>query len=308
MTKKGTSFLLESGEKCVQIPNEVIQKNYRKWDNFIIGQFHGNLPSHGAFHATFNGIWSNRVRDITVSKLRPRTIFIRIPNSASRARVLSQGMWLIEGQTMFVADWALGLTPLLPELTHVPVWLEFREVSPYFFSEEGLEHIVGLVGDPVHCHPSTLNMINLEVAKVLTIIDPTKEIPEAVNAQFMTGEISRIKVSCPWLPPIYKHCQEMGHNIRRCLTVPITCIGCNSTAHLPVACPKGRKKAVYNKDHIAKKLDMILINDNWQLAFPYAYGFFGDLDASDHCPSYIIFGKGSMSKRHFMISHFLLQP
>ncbi|KAL1198665.1 putative ribonuclease H protein [Cardamine amara subsp. amara] len=58
---------------------------------------------------------------------------------------------------------------------------------------------------------------------------------------------------------------------------------------------------------IAKKLDRILINDHWQLARPYAYGFFGDLDASDHCPATIVLGEGNKSKRPFMISHFLLQ-
>lgn len=147
---------------------------------------------------------------------------------------------------MFVANWAPGLTPTLPELTAVPVWLEFREVPPHFFSEEGLEHIAGLVGHPVYLHPSTADMTNLEVAKVLTIIDPTKEIPEAVNAKFATGQISRIKVSCPWLPPICKHCSEMGHSKRHCPTAPVTCSGCQSTVHETTACPK--KKKLYVKE------------------------------------------------------------
>ncbi|KAL1222313.1 putative ribonuclease H protein [Cardamine amara subsp. amara] len=58
---------------------------------------------------------------------------------------------------------------------------------------------------------------------------------------------------------------------------------------------------------IAKELDRILINDQCQLTFPYAYGLFGDLDASDHCPASIIFKDGNQAKRSFMISHFLLQ-
>ncbi|KAL1218979.1 hypothetical protein V5N11_020289 [Cardamine amara subsp. amara] len=181
MSKKGTPFLLESGEICVQIPNEVIQRNHRKWDSFIVGHFHGNLPTHGALHAIFNGIWSSKARDITVSKLGPRTVLIRIPHASSRTRVLSQGIWLIEGQTMFKATWAPKLTLILPELAAVPVWMELREVPPHFFSDEGLEHIAGLVGDPVCLHPSTANMTNLEVVKVLTIIDPTKEIPKAAS-------------------------------------------------------------------------------------------------------------------------------
>ncbi|KAL1193283.1 hypothetical protein V5N11_033617 [Cardamine amara subsp. amara] len=250
MSKKGTSFVLEYGELCVQIPNEVIRRNHRRWDSFIIGQFHGNLPTHGALHAIFNGIWSNKTRDITVSKLGERTILIRIPNASTRARVIKQGMWQIEGQTMFVAAWAPGLTPVLPELTAVPVWMEFRDVPPHFFSEESLEHIAGLVGHPVDLHPSTANMTNLEVAKVLTIIDPTKEIPEAVNAQFANGEISRIRVTCPWLPPICKHCQEMGHSISRCPTAPILCQTCKSSTHSLEGCPRAKKQADLSRKEI----------------------------------------------------------
>lgn len=241
MEKKGAPFVLETGELCVQIPNEVITRNHKRWESFIIGQFHGNLPSPGALHAILNGIWSNRLRDITISKLATRTVLIRIPNSITRQRVLNQGIWHIEGQTMFVAAWEPGLKPTMPELTEAPVWLEFRGVPPHFFSEEGFEHIAGMLGHPVYCHPSTINMTNLEVGKVLTIINPSVPLPEAVNIQFATGEIHRIAVSSPWLPPICSHCQEVGHSIRRCPTAPITCLGCNSSSHNEESCPRAKK-------------------------------------------------------------------
>ncbi|XP_010501556.1 PREDICTED: uncharacterized protein LOC104778826 [Camelina sativa] len=241
MSKKGETFILESGEMCVKIPNEVIIRNNKRWEPFIIGQFHGNLPPRGVLHAIFNGIWSNRHRDITISRLGPRTVLIRIPNSSTRQRILTQGMWLIEGQTMFVAPWEPGLNPELPELTEVPVWLEFRGVPPHFFSEEGFEHIAGILGQPIRCHQATIDMTNLEVGKVLTVINPSSPLPEAVNVQFSSGQIHRVTVSCPWLPPICKHCQEMGHSIRRCPTAPITCSSCNSSGHTLETCPKLRK-------------------------------------------------------------------
>lgn len=96
---------------------------------------------------------------------------------------------------MFVAECSPGLNPKMPELTEVSVWFEFREVPPHFFSIEGLEHIAGILEEPKFMHPFTLNMTNLEVAKVFTIIDPTKPIPEAINVQFELGEIHRIKVA-----------------------------------------------------------------------------------------------------------------
>lgn len=228
MAKKGVPFVLESGDVCVKIPNEVIKRNHKKWELFIIGQFHGNLPSHGALHVILNEIWSHKLCDITLSKLGPNTVLIKIPNVDMRKRVLSQGIWHIERQTMFVADWSLGLNLTMPELTKVPVWLEFRGVPPHFFSIEGLEHIVGILGDPKFPHPSTLNMTNLEVAKVFNIIDPTKLIPKAINVQ------------CMWLPPT--HFQEMGHSICRCPTAPITYSVCKSTDHSTETCPKAKKK------------------------------------------------------------------
>lgn len=57
---------------------------------------------------------------------------------------------------------------------------------------------------------------------------------------------------------------------------------------------------------IAKKLDRILINDHWLLKYPSAYAQFGDPDFSDHSPSCIVFGDRVQTKKHFMVSNFLL--
>ncbi|KFK24244.1 hypothetical protein AALP_AAs61703U000100 [Arabis alpina] len=217
MKKKGTPFLLDSGEICVKIPNEVIQRNHKRWDSFVLGQFHGNLPSPGALHAIFNGIWSRKLRDITISKLGSNTVLIRIPCPSTR----------------------------------IPVWLEFRGVPPHFFSEEGLEHVAGALGHPLHLHPSTANMTNLEVAKVFTIINPSKPLPEAMNVQFESVEIRRIEVACPWLPPICDYCKAVGHSQRRCPTTPITCSACKSTAHADENCPRAKKKDDKVEAHLA---------------------------------------------------------
>lgn len=67
-----------------------------------------------------------------------------------------------------------------PALTAAPIWLELRNVPFQFFNEDSLEHITGLVGDRKYLHLATENKINLEVlevAKVLTIIDPRQPLP-----------------------------------------------------------------------------------------------------------------------------------
>lgn len=117
-----------------------------------------------------------------------------------------------------------------------------------FFNEDGLERIAGLVGHPKYLHPMTANKTNLEVAKVLTIIDPRKPLPEAVNVQFDSGVISRVLVSSPWMPPVCELCKEIGHASRRCPSLSKSCSHCKSKNHALANCthkqqkePTGRK-------------------------------------------------------------------
>ncbi|XP_009111975.1 uncharacterized protein LOC103837364 [Brassica rapa] len=181
--------------------------------------------------------------DIIVSKLEGCAFLFRIPNVATRNHVIKQRLWQIEGQTMFVANWEPGNLPEKPALTFAPIWLELRNVPLQFFNEDGLERIAGLVGHPKYLHPATANKTNLEVAKVLTIIDPREPLPEAVNVQFDSGHIARVKVSSPWMPPVCSHCKEIGHNIKRCPTPPKTCKTCKSTVHTSEDCPRAKNQS-----------------------------------------------------------------
>ncbi|XP_056850409.1 uncharacterized protein LOC130499922 [Raphanus sativus] len=225
---------------CVKIPNSIIEKNKKSWEAFVIGQFYSDPPAQSLIHTIVNGIWSKQYKDITVSKLEGNAFLFRIPNVGTRNHVVKQRLWQIEGQTMFVAHWEPGNLPEKPSLSSAPIWLELRNVPLQFFNEDGLERIAGLVGEPKYLHPTTANKTNLEVAKVLTIIDPRQPLPEAVNVQFESGDISRVIVSSPWMPPVCSHCKEIGHNIKRCPSAPITCNTCKSTAHSTEACTRTR--------------------------------------------------------------------
>ncbi|KAL0787833.1 hypothetical protein Bca101_004079 [Brassica carinata] len=238
MDPEGTPFTLDSGEACVKIPNSVIERNRKAWDSFIIGQFYEEAPARGAVHAIVNGMWSKQRRDISVSKMDENTFLFRVPCPHARRRILKQCLWQVDGQTMFVAKWAPGATPEKPTLSTVPVWLDFHGVPLQFFNKDALKEIAGLVGHPLYLHPATENLTNIEVAKVYTVIDPRKPLPEAVNAQFECGEVVRIGVSCPWLPSLCSHCSKVGHTISKCPAAPPRCLICRSVKHSTVACTR----------------------------------------------------------------------
>lgn len=117
-------------------------------------------------------------------------------------------------------------------------YLQFWSVPLQFFNRDALKEIVGLVGHPLDIHPSTENLTNIEVAKVYTVIDPRKPLPEAVNAQFESGEVVRFTVSSPWLPSLCSHCLKVGHTISKCPNAPPKCDICGSVKHNSSSCTR----------------------------------------------------------------------
>lgn len=210
------------------------------------------------------------MRDITVTKMEGYAFLFCIPNAYTRNRVINQRLWQIGGQTMFVAKWEPDVVLVKPELTEAPIWLELRNVPYQFFHEEGLEQIAGLVGDPKNLHQATANKTNIEIAKVFTIIDPRKPLPESVLVEFDSGENQRVLVSSPWMPPVCSHCKEIGHSLRHCKLAPITCNECRATTHTEETCKRakkqGGKKPRYKSRRRSKSTDAPKVQDGQWVA------------------------------------------
>ncbi|KAL1193633.1 hypothetical protein V5N11_017528 [Cardamine amara subsp. amara] len=117
ITKCGSPFKLETGEHCVVIPNKVIEESKPLWKDFVVGQFYRDPPSFGKIKALVNLLWSKWQRDITVTKLDSENSYLfKIPNISARQRVVREGIWSIDGSTMFVAPWIPGVKPSKPAL------------------------------------------------------------------------------------------------------------------------------------------------------------------------------------------------
>ncbi|XP_010431231.1 PREDICTED: uncharacterized protein LOC104715533 [Camelina sativa] len=72
---------------------------------------------------------------------------------------------------------------------------------------------------------------------------------------------------------------------------------------------RGNKFTWWNnqdQNPIAKKLDRVLINDEWLDKFSISYAHFAEPDFSDHSLAIIYFGQRQRGRRHFMINHYLL--
>uniref|UniRef100_A0A0D3ASJ7 DUF4283 domain-containing protein n=1 Tax=Brassica oleracea var. oleracea TaxID=109376 RepID=A0A0D3ASJ7_BRAOL len=138
------------------------------------------------------------------------SFLFRVPCSNARRRILKQSLWQIDGQTMFVAKWSPGIQQVKPELEMVPVWLEFTRVPFQFFNKDALREIAGMVGHPLCLHPATENPTNIEVAKVYTVIDPRKPLPEFVNARLRAETLEESQSQVPGFPRSAHSARNLG--------------------------------------------------------------------------------------------------
>lgn len=85
---------------------------------------------------------------------------------------------------------------------------------------------------------------------------------------------------------------------------------CMYSSHLADLSFCGHHYTWWNKQEanpIARKLDRLLVNDNWLADFPLSYGEFQDPAFSDHCPTCVHLGGQLVRKqRPFKFSNFLL--
>lgn len=60
------------------------------------------------------------------------------------------------------------------------------------------------------------------------------------KSNFDSGEISRVLVSSPWMPPVCESCKEIGHVTRRCPSSVAAkpCSRCKSLTHITANCPQ----------------------------------------------------------------------
>lgn len=72
---------------------------------------------------------------------------------------------------------------------------------------------------------------------------------------------------------------------------------------------KGHLHTWWNKSEespLTKKLDRVLVNDEWLLQFPLSFSLFGEPDFSDHSPICVSLGTNSVrTKSSFMFTNYI---
>ncbi|KFK24273.1 hypothetical protein AALP_AAs46602U000100, partial [Arabis alpina] len=128
------------------IPEEVL-RSQPLWSSYIVGYFIGDAPHIGKVHATVNRIWTsgNRGTKIDVQFLNSKAVLFRVEDSEMRSRVLKKHYWHIGESPLVVEEWNPKATNLKPDLSTMPIWVDFAGVPDQLFSETGLKFLGDII-------------------------------------------------------------------------------------------------------------------------------------------------------------------
>ncbi|ESQ46661.1 hypothetical protein EUTSA_v10000538mg [Eutrema salsugineum] len=214
-------FVLTNGIAQITIPKEIVADAMPLWKNFVVGYFMGDAPHVGSIHATVNRIWSSsdRASKIDVQFINRSTVLFRIDNANSRERVLRRKYWYIANTPLVVDEWTPESAHKAPDLSAMPLWVDFRGVPGYLYSHAGLKFLSRTTGEFVKLHPNTEKCLRMDVARALVEVDMQKPLTEKICFTSDQGEEITVDVFYPWLPPRCGSCHIWGHEEKACPTL-----------------------------------------------------------------------------------------
>ncbi|CAL9217005.1 unnamed protein product [Arabidopsis halleri] len=209
---------LVDGVARVSVPVEIVEESSPLWKCFVVGYFMGDAPHLGTIHATVNRIWNSvgKASRIDVQFLSPKTVLFRIENEQTRARVLRRKYWHIADVPLVLNEWSPETVHEKPSLTAMPLWVDFRGVPGFLFSQKGLRFLADITGEFVRLNPNTERCTRLDMARILVEVNLEKVLTETICVEDSEGSEFTVSVSYPWLPPRCNQCLQWGHKKADC--------------------------------------------------------------------------------------------
>ncbi|GJU79793.1 zinc knuckle CX2CX4HX4C containing protein [Tanacetum coccineum] len=144
--------------------------------------------------------------------------------------VLRDGPWMIRGILIFLNKWSPYVSLLKEELSRVPVWVKFHDVSMVAYTLDGLSLIAFKIGNPMMLD-SYINSMCLELcgrcdyARILIEIDACNGFSDNLIMAVLNLVGSRytkeiIRVEYEWEPPRCGTCLVFGHSGDDCPKSP----------------------------------------------------------------------------------------
>lgn len=205
------------GVATVSIPDELLVDSNPLWKCFMVGYFIGDVPHVGPIHATLNRLWSTpgSASKIDVQFIGKNRVLFKIDNAQTRSRVVKRRYWHVSEVPLVVQVWNPETAQSPPDLSAMPLWVDFKSVTSHLFSHKGLKFLANVTVNFVRLHPNTERCMRLDLARILVEVNLEKPLTERINFLNHDGTLVDIEIMYPWLP---SRCSiaRSGGILRRC--------------------------------------------------------------------------------------------
>lgn len=207
--------LLEDGTPVIQAPESVLLQTSELWKDHVVAHFHGRRPSAEKIIVDLNPVWGKFGR-ITVRTVSDTCVLILIPSVQTREWVLQVGYWQADQCAFSVYPWSADGNLVAEELLFAPTWAVLKNVPPQLYSLDGISVVASGIGEPLHTEKSRLDPYHFGDTKVKVENYLSHSPPEVVEVSDSQGNVVRVKVEYPSLPPKCINCGKFGHLMNRC--------------------------------------------------------------------------------------------
>ena len=151
-----------------------------------------------------------------ISTTESGLFFFRFRDPEARDWVMNAGPWHLAGRPFILRAWKPGMDMLNIQLSSIPIWVRFYNISLEYWTSTCLGHIASTVGIPLHLDPLTENQTKLSFARICIEVGVDCEFPKSVLLDRGNGSYSTIRIEYPWAPQCCSECKLFGHKLVNC--------------------------------------------------------------------------------------------
>ena len=126
------------------------------------------------------------------------------------------GPWYIAGRPFVIRRWQPGMKMLNIQLTSLPIWVKFYNISLEYWTNTCLGCIASAVGKPLHLDSPTENWSRLSFARICIEVDLNCDFPKSALLNLGNDKYTTVIIEYPWVHHSYSHCKVYGHKTIRC--------------------------------------------------------------------------------------------
>lgn len=212
---------LPAGCSVVTPPSDVLKKGLEKFKYCIVGVFtKGTLPL-SKLEENVRKAWLGKGL-LHSSQKDSHTFMFKFSSEMGMNSVLARGTWYFERKPLLLSAWGTDLFSKGPST--IPLWVRFKNLPDYYWTQEGLSYVASAIGPPICADKVTAQLNPVQFAKMCVRYKVGDALPETIRVALMDAhslEFSKdafvdIEVSYPQRPMVCSGCSSLGHMVGAC--------------------------------------------------------------------------------------------